>query len=67
MNVFTPTRVALLSLAMLTAPLGGETHPPGPVPKLAVLATPGQPPDRPRMGVSPTTVDEARKKSAIDA
>jgi hypothetical protein len=67
MNVFTPTRVALLSLAMLTASLSGETHPPGPVPKLVVLATPGQPPDRPRMGASPAAVDEARKKSAIDA
>src|SRR5713101_1216675 len=67
MNTLTATRAALIGLAMLTTPLGGETHPREQVPSLAVLATPGQPPDRPRMGVSPAAVDEARKKMTIDA
>src|SRR5207249_1392980 len=58
---------ALIGLAMLITPLGGETHPQEKFPSLAVLATPGQLPDRPRMGVSPAAVDEARKKGAIDA
>ena len=67
MNTLTVTRAALIGLAMLATPLGGETHPQEQVPSLAVLATPGQLPDRRRMGVSPAAVDEARKKSAIDA
>src|SRR3989442_7524067 len=67
MNTLTATRAALIGLAMLATPLGGETHPQEQVPSLAVLATPGQLPDRRRIGVSPAAVDEARKKSAIDA
>jgi hypothetical protein len=67
MNALATTRAALIGLAMLATPLGGETHPPGQSPRLAVLATPGQLPGRPRVGASPAAVDEARKKSAIEA
>jgi hypothetical protein len=67
MNTLTATRATLIGLALLATPLGGETHPRGQVQSLAVLATPEQLPDQPRMGVSPAAVDEARKKSAIDA
>jgi len=45
MNTPTATRAALISLAMLTTPLGGETHPQEQVPSLAVLATSGQLPE----------------------
>ena len=67
MSTLTATRAALIGLAMLATPLGGETHPQEQVPSLAVLATPGQLPDRPRMGASPAAVEEARKQSAMDA
>ena len=67
MKTLKATRATLIGLALLATPLGGETHPQEQVPSLAVLATPGQLPDRRRMGVSPAAVDEARKKSAIDA
>jgi len=46
MNTPTATRAALISLAMLTTPLGGETHPQEQVPSLAVLATPESGTDR---------------------
>jgi hypothetical protein len=67
MNALAAMRTALIGLAMLTTPLGGETHPQEQVPSLPVLVTHGQLPDRPRMGVLPAAVDEARKKRAIDA
>jgi Beta-propeller repeat len=67
MKTLTATRAALIGFAMLAAPLGGETHPSGQAPRLAVLAPPEQLPDRPRMAVSPAAIDEARKKSATDA
>ena len=50
----------------LTA-VGGATHPPEPVPKLEVIATPGRLANRPRMGTSHAAVDEAGEASAIDA
>jgi hypothetical protein len=67
MNILTATRAALIGFAMLTTPLGGETHPREQVPSLAVVATLEQLPDRPRMSVLPAAVDEARKERAIDA
>jgi hypothetical protein len=67
MKTLTATRAAIIGLTMLATPLGGETHPPGQAPRLAVLAPPEQLPDRPRMSVSPAAIDKARKKSATDA
>src|SRR5215470_1179134 len=43
--ILSAPRAALISLAMLTTPLGGETHPQEPLPSLAVLATSGQLPE----------------------